>query len=157
MGARRKISHMKIVASINMVGSSHVIREPSAVTQPSAITKRELCVPWFMFTCPLVTWNKPYLSEGQFVITQHTYTAKGVIDKVLNPQWAAARCGWEGHMNTAADPETARQGYSHLTMMLTRLHAATHNGWHIYAEVRELLHPYWLIDWKRLARCTNRE
>lgn len=51
-------------------------------------------------------------------------------------------------VNKAADAEMAGQGYSHLTMMQTRVRGATHNGWHIYAEVREKysLLAYWLKE-----------
>lgn len=56
----------------------------------------EVCTPWFMFAWPRLAWNTPYLRESHYVIRQHTDTAIGIIDKVLNPQWAAAMCGWDG-------------------------------------------------------------
>lgn len=49
-------------------------------------------------------------------------------------------------VNEAADAEMAGQGYSHLTTMRTRVLSAAHKGWHIYAEVRERVHPHWIID-----------
>lgn len=64
---------------------------------------------------------------------------------------------WKKKKKKAADAEMAGQEYSHLTVMRTRVRGATHNGWHINAEVREWVHPYWSIDWKKLARCPNRE
>lgn len=43
-----------------------------------------------------LTINTPCLSESHIVIRQHTDSAIGIIDKVLNPQWATAMCGWDG-------------------------------------------------------------
>lgn len=53
--------------------------------------------------------TKPYLSESQFVIRQHADTAIGIIDKVLNPQWARQWCVGGIDVNEAADAEMARQ------------------------------------------------
>lgn len=37
-----------------------------------------------------------HIHESQFAIRQHTDTAIGFIDKVLNPQWATLMCGRDG-------------------------------------------------------------
>lgn len=120
-------------------------------------SERELCVSWFIFAWPRLTWHKPYLSESQFVIKQHSYTAKGNIDRALNPQRAPAKMLVGGMWIRLLILKQPDKGTVTSLWCKTRVRAATHTGWHIYAEVREKVHPFWLIDWKKLARCTNRE